>query len=200
MGTELHIIEKQHELEKYTVVDEKTHVFFMLNYSGTLHVEIQSEFAKVYIFGIYIGKGEDNIKIVTKQDHQRGNALSDLLIRGVFFDSSKFLYEGLITIAKKAQGSNAYQKNQNLILSKNAYVDSRPFLEIQANDVRCTHGSTTGRIDKEQRQYLSARGIDNKNAEKLIVTGFIDEVFTRMNEVAEDIDVSRLRKKVVEYA
>jgi Fe-S cluster assembly protein SufD len=85
------------------------------------------------------------------------------------------------------------------LLSKEAYVDSRPFLEIQANDVRCTHGSTTGRIDKEQLQYIMARGIDKKQAEQLVIKGFIEEIFLRMKEVAQDIDIDTLRKKVVEY-
>jgi Fe-S cluster assembly protein SufD len=195
----LHILEAGNTQEKFVIDDSNIHVFFLHNYSGKVHVEIQKEGAQAYIFGMYVGKSNDNIKIMTVQDHQKGNSMSDLFVRGVFFDQSKFLFEGLINIAKDAQQSNAYQKNQNLLLSKEAYVDSRPFLEIQANDVRCTHGSTTGRIDKEQLQYIMARGIDKKQAEQLVIKGFIEEIFLRMKEVAQDIDIDTLRKKVVEY-
>jgi len=201
MKTHIYVLEKDHTQEEYVIDNVENQIFLLYNYSGKLHVKIQKEGAKVYIFGIYIGKNEDNIKIMTIQDHQKGNSLSDLFIRGVFFDNSKFLYEGLITIAKNAQQSNAYQKNQNLLLSKGAYVDSRPFLEIEANDVRCTHGSTTGRIDKEQLNYLNIRGISNENAQKLIVDGFIEEIFTKVAEISEnDLDMDSLRKRIVQYA
>lgn len=199
MKTHIHVLEKGHTQEEYIVNDVDNQIFLLYNYSGKLHVKIQKEQAKVYIFGIYVGKGDDNIKIKTIQDHQMGKSLSDLFIRGVFFDNAKFLYEGLITIAKNAQQSNAYQKNQNLLLSKGAFVDSRPFLEIEANDVRCTHGSTTGRIDKEQLYYMNMRGIDNENAQKIIVDGFIEEVFVKIEEISgKSSDIDMLRKKIVQ--
>lgn len=199
MKTHIHVLEKGHTQEEYIVNDADNQIFLLYNYSGKLHVKIQKEQAKVYIFGIYVGKGDDNIKIKTIQDHQIGKSLSDLFIRGVFFDNAKFLYEGLITIAKNAQQSNAYQKNQNLLLSKGAFVDSRPFLEIEANDVRCTHGSTTGRIDKEQLYYMNMRGIDNENAQKIIVDGFIEEVFVKIAEISgKSSDIDMLRKKIVQ--
>ncbi|MBP9815854.1 SufD family Fe-S cluster assembly protein [Candidatus Woesebacteria bacterium] len=199
MKTHIHVLEKGHTQEEYVVNDVDNQIFLLYNYSGKLHVKIQKEQAKVYIFGIYVGKGDDNIKIKTIQDHQMGKSLSDLFIRGVFFDNAKFLYEGLITIAKNAQQSNAYQKNQNLLLSKGAFVDSRPFLEIEANDVRCTHGSTTGRIDKEQLYYMNMRGIDNENAQKIIVDGFIEEVFIKIAEISgKSSDIDMLRKKIVQ--
>jgi len=199
MKTHIHVLEKGHTQEEYIVNDADNQIFLLYNYSGKLHVKIQKEQAKVYIFGIYVGKGDDNIKIKTIQDHQIGKSLSDLFIRGVFFDNAKFLYEGLITIAKNAQQSNAYQKNQNLLLSKGAFVDSRPFLEIEANDVRCTHGSTTGRIDKEQLYYMNMRGIDNENAQKIIVDGFIEEVFIKIAEISgKSSDIDMLRKKIVQ--
>ena len=112
-----------------------------------------------------------------------GNSISDLLVKGVFFDDSKFIYEGLIKIDKKAQKSNAYQKNQNLVMSGEVFIDSRPYLEILANDVRCTHGSTTGKLDEEQLYYLQSRGIDYNKAEKLLIEGFVGDVFNKMKEL-----------------
>ncbi|TXG76106.1 SufD family Fe-S cluster assembly protein [Candidatus Dojkabacteria bacterium] len=199
MKSQCTILEQSNTQEKFCVDKPDTHVFFLINYSGTLHVEIASEAASVYIFGLYFGKGEEQLKIKTIQDHKIGNSVSDLFIRGVFYDSSKFLFEGLINIAKNAQRSNAYQKNQNLLLSKDAFVDSRPFLEIQANDVRCTHGSTTGRVDKELLEYLASRGISKQHGEQLIINGFINDIFERIKVVAPDLHTSQLRKKVVQY-
>ena len=102
------------------------------------------------------------------------------MIKGVFDGSSRFIYQGLIKIEKSGQKSHAYQKNKNLILSSGVYVDSRPFLEILANDVFCTHGSTTGKINEESLFYLKSRGIDQKNAEQLYVSGFIQEVIDKI--------------------
>jgi len=196
----LHILDSSTTVEEYFITTKETHIFFLSNYAGKLHIHIQKEGAVVYVFGVYVGKGADIFKVVTVQDHQKGESMSDLFIRGVFFDQSKFLFEGLINIAKNAQKSNAYQKNQNLILSKEAFVDSRPFLEIQANDVRCTHGSTTGRIDKEQLQYLSTRGISPNDATTLVVDGFIEDIFLRLLAIDQSIDCDVLRKKVVQYS
>ena len=97
-------------------------------------------------------------------------------------DRSKFHYEGLIRIDKKAQKSNAYQKNQNLVMSKEVFVDSRPYLEILANDVRCTHGSTTGQLDKEQLYFAKTRGLSNEVAQKMLLEGFIGDIFNKMEE------------------
>ncbi|KXK12213.1 MAG: FeS cluster assembly protein SufD [Microgenomates bacterium OLB23] len=199
MKTKFYIIDNADAQHTYVVESLETHVFVLLNYSGTLRVQIQKEQAQVFIFGIYVGKDNEKLNIMTVQDHQKGNALSELFIRGVFFDNAKFLYEGLINIAKDAQGSNAYQKNQNLILSPNAFVDSRPFLEIQANDVRCTHGSTTGRIDRAHIEYLVSRGMSKENAQNLVINGFISEVFAHIARVAPDADLMKLKEKVVQY-
>lgn len=169
--------------EKYLVNTPGKHVFFIANYSGTVNIEINSANAEVFIYGVYIGHGKDNFKLNTIQHHKSGRNVSDLLIKGVFFDESKFIYEGLIRIDKKAQKSNAYQKNQNIIMSPKVFIDSRPFLEILANDVRCTHGSTTGKLSEEMLYYLQTRGIDYNKAEKLLIEGFIGDVFDRMKNL-----------------
>lgn len=167
----------------YVVRTPEVHVFFLYNYSGELTIHMACPQAQVYIFGLYIGKGTDNFSLHTTQHHAIGSTISDLLIKGVFYDESKFLYEGLIQIDKGAQQSNAYQKNQNLLLSPTAFVDSRPFLEIKANDVRCTHASTTGRLNRDQLSYIHARGLPQKQAEELLVMGFVQDVFNRMQEI-----------------
>lgn len=169
--------------EKYSVNTPGKHIFFIANYSGNVNIEINSADAEVFIYGVYIGRGKDNFKLNTIQHHKKGNNVSDLLVKGVFFDESKFIYEGLIRIDKKAQQSNAYQKNQNIIMSPGVFVDSRPFLEILANDVRCTHGSTTGKLSEDMLYYLQTRGIDYNSAQRLLIEGFVGDVFDRMKGI-----------------
>lgn len=154
-------------------------VFFQ-NLSGQLDFKIQSSGVNLNILGLYIGKKTDNFELKTNQYHIAPNSTSNLLIKGVFDDSSKFIYQGLIKIEKSGQKSHAYQKNKNLILSEKVYVDSRPFLEILADDVFCTHGSTTGKINEESLFYIKSRGIRQKAAEQLYVSGFIQEVVDKI--------------------
>ena len=149
-----------------TIDSPEKQVLFVHNYSGDITVDVQCEDAQVFIYGLYVGKKGDIFTLKTTQKHSTGQSLSDLLVKGVFFDDAKFEYEGLIHIVKGAQLSNAYQKNQNLVMSDGVFIDSRPFLEIEANDVRCTHGSTTGKLKQDQIQYLQDRGISSRKREK----------------------------------
>lgn len=153
---------------KYTV--------FFNNISGDYKFIINSKGVDLDIFGIIIGKNENIFKINTDQIHDAPKSNSNLLIKGVLYDKSKFLFKGLIKIEKSGQKTRAYQKNQNLMMSDQAFVDTKPYLEILADDVFCTHGSTTGKIDKDTIYYLNSRSIDNKKAENLIVSGFINEI------------------------
>lgn len=149
---------------------------FFKNLSGEFHFDIQSPGVNLEIYGLYIGKKSDQFHIKTFQNHKVGESTSNLGIKGVFFDQAKFFYQGLIRMEKDAQKSHAYQKNQNLILSDEAFVSSEPKLEILANDVFCTHGSTTGRLNEEQIYYLQTRGLSKKQAENLLIKGFIKEI------------------------
>ncbi|MDP2927037.1 MAG: SufD family Fe-S cluster assembly protein [bacterium] len=185
--------------ESYLVDKKGVHLFFVHNLSAKLKVEIIARQAKVYILGFFWGRGKDNFNLETVQHHLAPETFSDLLIKGVFFDQSKFLYRGLIKIEKKAQLSHAFQKNQNLIMSKNAFVSSQPDLEIEANDVFCTHGSTTGKLDKDQLFYLKSRGLSSKNAEKLLISGFFEEIFAKIKEVGSD-SLARDCKKMLKFS
>ncbi len=153
-----------------------SYVAFVENKSGEFVFELNAQNIDLKIFGLFHGKKTDDYKVHTVQHHRAPNSTSNLLIRGVFDDESKFHYTGLVKIEKKAQKSHAYQKNQNLILSDGVFVESEPFLEIEANDVFCTHGSTTGKISEDQLYYLTARGINKEEAKNLIIQGFLEEV------------------------
>ena len=95
-------------------------------------------------------------------------------------DQSKAIFSGLIRVNPEAQHTNALQTNRNLLLSKEAEADSLPGLEILANDVRCTHGATTSRLNQEELFYLLSRGIKKKNAESLICLGFLEEILDKI--------------------
>jgi Fe-S cluster assembly protein SufD len=95
-------------------------------------------------------------------------------------DASKTIFSGLIIVDPDAQKTDAYQSNRNLMLSEEAEANSLPGLEIQANDVRCTHGATTSRVDPEQLYYLQSRGIPPNTARQLLVFGFFEEVLNRL--------------------
>lgn len=116
----------------------------------------------------------------TIQDHDAPNATSDLLFKGAVQDKARSVYTGLIKVRRHARGTNAFQTNRTLTLSDGAWAESVPNLDIETNDVRCSHASTVGPIDEEQRFYLESRGIPSGVAERLIVLGFFDEVLEQM--------------------
>jgi Fe-S cluster assembly protein SufD len=116
----------------------------------------------------------------TLQIHQAPNTKSDLLYKNALLDQSRTIFSGLIIVDPDAQKTDAYQSNRNLMLSDDAESNSLPGLEIQANDVRCTHGATSARIDPEQEFYLLSRGIPPKAAYELLIFGFFEEVLNRL--------------------
>ena len=116
----------------------------------------------------------------TLQIHQAPSTKSDLLYKNALLDQSRTIFSGLIIVDPDAQKTDAYQSNRNLMLSDEAESNSLPGLEIQANDVRCTHGATSSRIDPEQEFYLKSRGIPPKAADELLIFGFFEEVLNRL--------------------
>lgn len=163
--------------------EKKTFLIFLTgekDQSGEVKIIIKGKNARVQILGIIIGFGKGKINLYTLQDHKREESVSDLYIKSTLFDEAKFYYSGLIKIEKNAQKSNAYQKNQNILLSPYSWAESKPYLEILANDVRCTHGATIGKIDKEQLYYLATRGLTENQATQLILEGFYQDILHRI--------------------
>jgi Fe-S cluster assembly protein SufD len=129
---------------------------------------------------LYFAAGEQMHDFRTIQDHDAPHTTSDLLFKGAVQDEARSVYTGLIKVRKHARGTAAFQTNRNLTLSEGAWAESVPNLEIETNDVRCSHASTVGPIDAEQRFYLESRGIPTPIAERLIVLGFFDEVLDQL--------------------
>jgi Fe-S cluster assembly protein SufD len=128
------------------------------------------------LVGLCVGKQRQHCDVQTLQDHVAPGAVSDLLYRVAVANRSRSVYAGLIRVEEGAQKTNAYVQNRNLLLSPQAKSDSNPTLEILANDVRCTHGSTAGRIDDNQLFYCESRGIEREQARRLIIEGFFADV------------------------
>jgi Fe-S cluster assembly protein SufD len=129
---------------------------------------------------LYFADDEQMHDFRTIQDHAAPNSTSDLLFKGAVQDSSASVYTGLIRIRPDASASVAFQTNRNLTLGPDAWAKSVPNLEIETNDVRCSHASTVGPIDEEQRFYIESRGVPTAVAERLIVLGFFDEVLGQL--------------------
>jgi Fe-S cluster assembly protein SufD len=136
--------------------------------------------ASAELKGIYFASGEQFFDFHTLQDHQVGNTTSDLLFKGALQDQARTVYAGLIRIEKGAARSDAYQANRNLVLSDHAKATSIPMLEIDNNDVRCTHGATVGPVDPNHLFYLRSRGIPESTAKRMIVQGFFGQVLERI--------------------
>jgi len=126
--------------------------------------------------GLFFGDGAQHLDFRTLQDHRVGNTMSDLLYKGALYDEAVSVFSGMIRVHPKAQHTDAYQANRNLLLSDAAQAYSIPNLEIGANEVRCTHGATIGPIQPDEVFYLRSRGIDPAAAEALIVMGFFEVV------------------------
>jgi Fe-S cluster assembly protein SufD len=128
----------------------------------------------------YFGEQRQMHDIRTLQDHVAPDTTSNLLFKGAVEGRAQSVYTGLIHIGKHASGVNAFQTNRNVKLSDGAWAHSDPNLEIENNDVRCSHASTVGPVDEDQAFYLESRGISPAVAERLIVMGFFDEVLERL--------------------
>jgi Fe-S cluster assembly protein SufD len=129
------------------------------------------------LLAAYFGDGDQTLDYRTFQDHRAPDTTSNLLFKGTVSDRSRSVYTGLIRVAKEAHGTNAFQTNRNIKLSEEAWAESVPNLQIENNDVHCSHASAVGPIDEEQRFYLESRGVPSRVAERLIVAGFFAEVF-----------------------
>ena len=122
---------------------------------------------------VYFGDGDQMLDFRTLQDHDAPNTRSDLLFKGAVEDTAQSVYSGLIRIRRDAQKSDAFQTNRNLVLTEGAEAKSVPNLEIEADDVKCSHASTVGPVDDDQLYYLATRGVPPEEAERLVVLGLL---------------------------
>jgi Fe-S cluster assembly protein SufD len=143
-------------------------------------LDLVGEGATGRMSGFYFTDGNQHLDHDTQQNHLAPHTTSDLLFKGALKGNSRSVWQGMIYVAVGAEKTDGYQANRNLILSPNARADSIPGLEILADDVRCTHGATVGKLEQEPLFYLKTRGIPDKAAERLLVEGFFDPIMQRI--------------------
>ena len=187
----------------YTVNTTKTHQHKQSTYTNScftfsgalvrnnLNTAIAAEFAETHLFGLFVTKGNQLVDNHTLVDHLKPNCQSNELYKGIVGGKSTAVFNGQIFVEKDAQKTNAYQSSKNILLSDDATVNAKPELEIYANDVKCSHGTSTGKVDENALFYLKARGIGDETARKLLLQAFAHEVIDQLkNEV--------IKEKVVE--
>ncbi|MEM7790407.1 MAG: Fe-S cluster assembly protein SufD [Verrucomicrobiota bacterium] len=150
---------------------------------------IEGPGADVKMYSLTVAEERQEFDQRTFQTHNAGNAVSDLLYKNALLDRSRSIFSGLIKVAEGAQQTDAYQTNRNLLLDPTAEANALPGLEILANDVKCSHGATTGNVDEEELFYLMSRGISKRTAMQLMVFGFFEEVISKVEseELAENL-------------
>ena len=164
------------------------------------HVALAGPGAECQVNGVMFTEGKQHISYHTLQHHQAPHCRSDFLYKAALQDKSRTVWRGMIKVDKGADKTNGYQRNDNLMLSSESRADSIPGLEIEADDVRCTHGSTTGQVDEELIFYCQARGLTRKEATRMIVSGFFQQVFDRIAiESVRNALGSAISQRVREY-
>jgi Fe-S cluster assembly protein SufD len=159
--------------------------------------DLNGQGATSRVTGAYFADGEQHLDYDTFQEHVAPNCESDFAFKGALRDNATAVWRGMIRVEPDAQKTNAYQECRNLMLSPTAHAVPIPGLEIMANDVRCTHGATVSRVDREQLFYLMSRGLPRAEAERLVVRGFFQDVLDRIElEPVRDAVTAALEARI----
>ena len=164
---------------------------------NNLYIGLQGEHAEAHLYGLYLPEANGLIDHHTAVDHRVPYCNSNELYKGILAADTTGVFNGKVFVRPGAQKTNAFQSNKNILLDDSATINTKPQLEIWADDVKCSHGCTTGQIDKEQLFYLRARGLDEASARKLLLRAFAEEVIEKvaiaeLREYLEEILDSKL--------
>jgi len=157
---------------------------------NNLNIRLSSEYSEASLVGLYMVKGNTHIDNHTLVDHAKANCYSNELYKGLLDDKSTGVFNGKIYVRQDAQKTNAFQSNKNILLSKDATMNTKPQLEIFADDVKCSHGATTGMMDEEPLFYLRSRGISEKKAKALLMHAFAADIleYIKLEPLKELLD------------
>lgn len=148
---------------------------------NNVEISLNGEYCEGNLYGLYLLAGKEHVDNHTLVDHKVPNCQSNELYKGVLKDHAIGVFNGKVYVRQDAQKTNAYQQNRNLLLSDNATINTKPQLEIWADDVKCSHGATVGQLDMEQLFYLRSRGVDMDTAKSLMVYAFASEIVERVS-------------------
>ena len=143
---------------------------------NNLNIAMEAEHSESHFYGLYFLKGNTHVDNHTVVDNVKPNCYSNELYKGIIDEEATAVFNGKIFVQKDAQKTNAYQSNKNILLSENASVNTKPQLEIFADDVKCSHGCTVGQLDEEGMFYLRSRGLSEKTARSLLVRAFAIDI------------------------
>jgi len=162
---------------------------------NNLNLVLDNEYIETHLNGLYLTKGAQVVDNHTLVDHRKPNCNSNELYKGIIDEKSSATFNGKIFVRKDAQKTNAFQSNKNILLSDDGTINTKPQLEIFADDVKCSHGTSTGKLDEDKIFYLRARGLSETGAKKLLMHAFASEVvdFIKIDELKEYIE-----KKIAE--
>ena len=156
---------------------------------NNLDVAVNGERCETNLYGIYLADRKQHIDNHTFVDHIKPNSISKELFKGIIDEQAKAVFSGKILVRKDAQKTNAFQTNKNILLTDEATINTKPNLQIYADDVKCSHGATVGQLDNEALFYMRSRGISEDSARMLLMYAFADEVVTK-------ISIEPLREKI----
>lgn len=162
---------------------------------NNLNIVLDGINCESHLFGLYLLNGTQHVDNHTLVDHRRPNCFSNELYKGVIDDKSTGVFNGKIFVRQDAQKTNAFQSNKNILLSDDASINTKPQLEIYADDVKCSHGTTTGRMDEEALFYLRSRGIGEDSAKKLLMHAFAEEIVDAVKHEELRAKISELISK-----
>ncbi|MFS8617977.1 MAG: Fe-S cluster assembly protein SufD, partial [Solitalea sp.] len=179
-GSNFHVGYTEIEQHKNASVD--THIIsldgaFVRN---NLHFRLMDKQCRSIMNGLYLLSGNQFLDNHTRVNHNSPECYSDQLYKGIINEQATAVFNGKIFVEKDAQKTNAYQRNINILLSDEATVNTKPQLEIFADDVRCTHGATSGHLDEEVVFYLRSRGLSEKDAKRMLLRAYSEEVIGKL--------------------
>lgn len=180
----------QVSVNRYANYTTNTFTFNGAVVRNNLNVVLASDLCEAHLNGLFISSGTKLIDNHTLVDHQKPNCESNELYKGIAKDKSTGVFNGKIYVRKDAQKTNAYQSSKNILLSEDATINTKPQLEIYADDVKCSHGTSTGKVDETALFYLKSRGIGDEKARKLLLQAFAQEVIDK-------IEIEELRERVI---
>jgi Fe-S cluster assembly protein SufD len=157
-----------------------------------LQAKLEEDHTETHLYGLYLAAGQQLIDNHTLVDHQKPHCFSNELYKGVLLEQSTGVFNGKVYVHQEAQKTNAFQQNNNLVIGKKATIDSKPELEIFADDVKCSHGSTVGQFSEDALFYLRARGVGEAAAKSLLINAFAFDVTEKIKHAAVENHVNRL--------
>jgi Fe-S cluster assembly protein SufD len=157
-----------------------------------LQLRLEEDHTETHLYGLYLTAGQQLVDNHTLVDHQKPFCFSNELYKGVLLERSTAVFNGKVYVHPDAQKTNAFQQNNNLVISKHATIDSKPELEIFADDVKCSHGSTVGQFSENALFYLRARGIGEEKAKALLIAAFAFDVTEKIRVEAVEKYINQL--------